>query len=290
MVKRADIEIRLLCRKDVPHSAAIARAEGWNQTESDWLALLRHSPEGCFAATSNGMPIGAVTTIRHGRKLAWIGMMLVQPEFRGRGVGKRLMRAALDHLLQAQTETVKLDATPAGLNLYNSLGFTAQLAIQRWELVSEILPQVDENSARQSVDQLRPAIHALDRMAFGANRSALADDLLDRRFIEATVATLSHTPVARGYGIARRGAVAFYLGPIVAREESVAVGVLDSLLGQLRGRRVFLDLLAHDEDRANFLVARGFALQRSLSRMSYGKLNSAATSRLIFSSAGPELG
>jgi GNAT superfamily N-acetyltransferase len=51
-----------------------------------------------------------------GEDLAWIGMMLVAQEHRGRGVGKQLMRTALDHCGRSGIAEVKLDATPAGRN------------------------------------------------------------------------------------------------------------------------------------------------------------------------------
>jgi hypothetical protein len=217
-------------------------------------------------------------------------MMLVHPEYRGHGIGSGLMRTALDHLFRTQVEAIKLDATPAGRRLYESLGFTSQLEVQRWERISEILSPAHEDFSRQSIDQLRLAIYALDRTAFGADRSPLLEHLLNRRFVEATIVKQSRPLSALGYGIARRGAAAYYIGPIIAREDSVAVRVLDSLLGRLHGRKVFIDLLAHDDNRAHLLIDRGFTMQRSLVRMSFGKPTPAATSAFIFSSAGAELG
>jgi GNAT superfamily N-acetyltransferase len=77
--------------------------------------------------------VGTVTTRAYGRTLGWIGMMVVTPAARHQGVGRALMDMALRHLREAGIPTVKLDATPAGRPLYESLGFSAEACMERWQ-------------------------------------------------------------------------------------------------------------------------------------------------------------
>ena len=53
MTEAADVEIRLLGAGDLPAAMRLKEAAGWNQTEEDWLRLLRLEPRGCFAAAEN---------------------------------------------------------------------------------------------------------------------------------------------------------------------------------------------------------------------------------------------
>ena len=85
-------------------------AAGWNQTEKDWQRLLALEPNGCFAAGKDGRLVGTTTTTTYGNDLAWIGMVLVDPQERRQGIATRLMHVAIDYL-KDKVATVKLDAT-----------------------------------------------------------------------------------------------------------------------------------------------------------------------------------
>ena len=120
---KAPSAIRLLTDGDIGAALALQQLEGWNQTVRDWSRLLQLAPTGCFAAELDGRLSGTVTTITYGGALAWIGMMLVAPEHRRRGIGTKLLSTALDYLQTAGIAAVKLDATPVGQPLYEGLGF-----------------------------------------------------------------------------------------------------------------------------------------------------------------------
>src|ERR1700733_11291194 len=113
--------VRILEASDVPQGLALSRAVGWNQTPADWALVIEMNPQGCFAMECDGTLVATTTTIRYGTELAWIGMVLTHPEFRGRGYARALMCAAVDHL--SDVATVKLDATEMGAPLYRQLGF-----------------------------------------------------------------------------------------------------------------------------------------------------------------------
>jgi len=130
------IEVRLLREADIPAALRLKELEQWNQTESDWRRLLRLQPNGCFCATIGGNVVATTTTTTYGRELAWIGMVLVDPECRRLGIATKLMHAALEYLNKAGVATVKLDATSDGRLVYEKLGFKVQSLIERWEGVA----------------------------------------------------------------------------------------------------------------------------------------------------------
>src|SRR5262245_64392456 len=105
---------------------------GWNQTQKDIDRLLVLEPDGCFAACIDGRVVGTTTTTTYGTDLAWIGMVLVDPEYRRRGIATALMRAAFDFLKERRVTTVKLDATAAGQPLYKYFGFHPESRVERW--------------------------------------------------------------------------------------------------------------------------------------------------------------
>ena len=121
---------------DVAAADGLRRAAGWNQLPSHWEMMLVLEPDGCFVATSGTRLVATVTTTTHGDRLAWIGMMLVDPEFRGRGIARRLMGAAIDSIRAKGIATIGLDATPAGMPVYSKLGFVRETSMQRWSRCS----------------------------------------------------------------------------------------------------------------------------------------------------------
>src|ERR1044072_3229757 len=111
MQRTAALETRLLFESDIPAAMELKEAAGWNQTEDDWRRLLRLEPNGCFGAVQNGRLVGTTTTTTYKYDLAWIGMVLVDPQNRRQGIAASLMEPALGYL-KGKVASVKLDATP----------------------------------------------------------------------------------------------------------------------------------------------------------------------------------
>ena len=285
MVENSAIEIRLLKHSDIAAGLRLNALARWNQIEPDWERLVRLEPDGCFSATSNGKVVGTTTTTTYGPELAWIGMVLVDPEYRRRGIAKCLMQAALEYLRQTEVATVKLDATQDGRPLYEGMGFRIESRVERWQGIARAGGRSNCTTFSGSV---LADLLALDRAAFSVDRSRLIEMLI----ADACVTPLMITGVdgsSAGYALARRGRNAVYVGPLIARTAQQAERLLDGLLEQLAGNEVYIDLNMEFENGVEILARRGFAKQRDLDRMFYGKETS-PTSRLVFAIAGPELG
>src|ERR1044072_2141876 len=124
------LEIRLLVESDIPAAMELKEAACWNQTEADWRRLLSLEPNGCFGAVKDGRLVGTTTTTIYG-ELAWIGMVLVEPQQRRQGIAAKLMNAAVEYL-EGKVETIKLDATALGQPVYEKFGFEVESEVERW--------------------------------------------------------------------------------------------------------------------------------------------------------------
>src|SRR5690625_3281089 len=116
---------------DIPFAMRLKEAAGWNQLPEDWEFLIRNGSDGNLVAMLDGQPAGTVTTLTYGERFSWIGMVLVDPQMRRRGVGTCLLEAAIERA--RRHGDVLLDATPEGKLLYETLGFVAGREIQRLE-------------------------------------------------------------------------------------------------------------------------------------------------------------
>src|SRR6478672_1599886 len=127
------IEYRKMTPGDIDAGLSLCRSAGWNQIENDWKLFLALSPDGaCVAVDEHGKVVGTVTTISYDNRFSWIGMVLVDPEKKRQGIGTHLLREAL-HVLE-HIDTVKLDATPAGREVYLKLGFVDEYMLSRMVL------------------------------------------------------------------------------------------------------------------------------------------------------------
>lgn len=278
-------EVRLLRESDISAALRLKELAQWNQTENDWLRLLRLEPNGCFCATMDGDVVGTTTTTTYRPELAWIGMVLVDPERRQLGIATKLMNVAMEYLSKTEVTTIKLDATGVGFPLYQKLGFKEESLIERWEGVAG-----PESVAGSPLDtEARRQALVLDREEFGADRSKLVEMLIDDYYIKPPIAKNLDGRLT-GYGLARHGTAAVYVGPLLATEREGAATLLDGLLSQMPGQRVYIDLNTEFDGGRRLLADRGFVKQRDLIRMSYGKESKAGSSPSIFAIAGPEVG
>ena len=85
--------MRLLTLADVAAGMRLKEAAGWNQTEADWRNVLTLAPESCFGIECDGELRATTTAICYGRELAWIGMVLTDPAYRGRGFARGFVGA-----------------------------------------------------------------------------------------------------------------------------------------------------------------------------------------------------
>lgn len=280
----SEIEIRLLFESDIPSAMGLKEAAGWNQTEADWRRLLRLEPKGCFGAIKDARLVGTTTTTIHG-ELAWIGMVLVEPQHRRQGIAAKLMNAALDYL-KDKVETIKLDATALGQPVYEKFGFRAESVVERWSGTASARRET-QSPALMDGDIVRDVLN-MDRVAFNADRARLIRALIDEACVSPVLMRAADGALS-GYALARSGTSKTYVGPVVANDPQVAEILMDRTLTALAGRDVYVDLNKECSVDASILPDRGFVKERDLIRMVKGR-ESTKTSPLVVAIAGPEVG
>ncbi len=267
-------KIRLLTPEDLPYAQSLREIVGWNQTDRDWLRLISFNPQGCFLIECDGEPAGTVTTTVYGEELAWIGMMLVHPDHRRKGLATALMEHSLQYLLEERRiPCVKLDATPAGMAVYEKLGFQVESELARWEgqTIRGHVPESDGFSGS-----------LLDQQAFGADRQ----DYL-RVLSEQSAVTL-----VRGecFGMMRNGARAHYLGPLITDSAEVGSDLARELLESPEDRLVYWDIFSTNDAARTVAKRLGFQEQRALIRMWVGSTQTVENASLQWGISGPATG
>jgi GNAT superfamily N-acetyltransferase len=277
--------------RHIPQCLALSAEAGWNQVEADWRLMLL---VGRGLGMSDGERLVATTImLPFERRFAWISMVLVAERFRRRGLATRLMRRAVDELTGSGCVPL-LDATPAGREVYQRLGFRdcwgmARFACARPVLPGAVSPDAAEHDPR--VRRLAPddwtSVLDIDRAVFGADRSGILRDLARRLPQAALVAERGGR--IRGFSFARDGRLATQLGPVVAPDGAGARALVARALTEIAGP-VFIDVPDRHATISAWLCALGFASQRPLIRMAHGRDEAFDDPRRLYAVAGPELG
>ncbi len=278
------IRIRVLTMTDIPIGMRLKEQASWNQLETDWRRLISLQPDGCFLAEWDGVPAGTVTTCRFG-PVAWIAMMLVDVAFRRKGIGRSLMVHALAALESQGVRSIRLDATPLGEPLYESLGFKAEMTLARYHgtlprnVNAPTLPNV-------LVDQVFDEILALDQAVTGTDRGRLLKALITEH--PASLRVGFDGSAVSGYVLARPGSKARQIGPCIAQSD-VAPVLLDDAACRYAGETVVLDVPTTHEPACRIVESWGLRPLRILTRMGYGPRVAEDLDRL-WASAGAEKG
>jgi GNAT superfamily N-acetyltransferase len=284
------MHLRTMTKQDIPAGLRLKDLAGWNQTAADWNRFIEASPDGCFVAEVDGNVCGTATTISYENRFAWVGMVLVDPQYRNRGMGTKLLERAIEYLDRWKIPTIKLDATPQGKPLYEKLGFATEFEIERWILKRS--PGAGARISDFSTPSLSAAqlesISRMDREVFGADRSTLLRSLHE----ESPHLTMGlwNDGALQGYTFGRRGSFADHLGPWMASGAASGGRLLEEFLVRSSREVLVVDCLKANAAAGEMLRTSGFSYSRILTRMYRGPNTHAGNPDALCAILGPEFG
>lgn len=267
----------------VPSASRLSTQAGWNQTPEDWRRLIRLAPDGVKVWVADDEIRASYSIFAMGLRVAWIGMVLVDQDFRGRGLGKTLFTRAMEDARNSCYKVLGLDATELGEPIYAKFGFQPLVSLARWQGILSF--GITATSSTRLVSGFTPAIADLDARLLGEDRSALLADLAK---YGGTFFCIEQAGEVVGYGVLRPGRSALHIGPVVATTLDGFREILAGIACAFPGREVVCDSL--DDRAAPVLSAAGLTPQRSLKRMTHPRQDRCLCGEGIWCAAGFEWG
>ena len=281
--------IRKLLHSDLPDLMRLKNQVNWNQTQSDGQFLIQGENNINFVLELENTIIGSVTGINYNNQLAWIGMMLIDKEYRGQGLSKLLLNKVINEL--EHCNCIKLDATPSGYPIYEKFAFKSENKIWRWTN-----PNVDKPTTRYKY-RIEVVTHrnikeiaSFDASVFGVNRMDLLSYLRENSGALAKVVMVMDEEEVLGFMMGRQGTNYTQIGPLSAISDEVAIALLEASLLQLIGTAVVVDVLDDKEVISTYLKQNGFTKQRPLERMYFQDCTCPGVIENYYLIAGPEFG
>ncbi|MCB1105311.1 MAG: GNAT family N-acetyltransferase [Opitutaceae bacterium] len=278
--------IRNLTPADQAGGLKLSTEASWNQNASDWQLLAATCWGRGMAVAGCGL-VGTAMVWPLSGDYAWINMVLVTPDHRGRGIARSLMENLLQEI-ENQGRIAFLDATEMGEGLYRKLGFRDGPRLLRLRRESAAT-----NAPKPTTAGLRPmrpadleAVASLDHATFGLDRRELLENFLTRCPLSAWVAESAAGQI-EGFVTARNGRLATQLGPVVARDRGQAECLLQAALQSIDGPAI-LDVPAVDTAWLEAVKAVGFVVQRGFMRMTRGEHALATDWSRYFAISGPD--
>lgn len=273
---------------DIPSGLSLCRSAGWNQLSRDWEIFLMLDPQGNrVCVQDDGNVIGTVTTIRYGHHFAWIGMVLVDPAHQRKGIGLRLLEQA-GQLLKNEN-CVKLDATPAGRQVYTNLDFEDEYELSRMFASPFHMQHVISSPAATALTaESLESVRSFDLEIFGADRMALLSWMLDGApELAFKVGERDHL---KGFCFGRSGYRYAHIGPVVANNVEVAKDLVSAALKHCGNKPVILDVSHHNDSWRGWLESVGFSALRPFIRMYRGDNLCPGIPENQYAILGPEFG
>jgi len=282
------VMLRQMQLSDVKAGMRLSTAEGWNQTEKDWKFLIANSQNICLAAEADDKVVGTTTATNYANQLAWIGMVLVDKNYRGKGISKMLLENVLEKLKQCRS--IKLDATSAGREVYKKFGFKDEYSITRMTCSSiKSSFENDENAFAQSIQSKDiKAIMEFDEIVFGANRTKLIEYLTVEYFYKASL--LKRDNKLTAFALGREGNKFHHIGPVMGKTIDDVKILISKALKEINGQQVVLDVLNDKFELINWLQSLGFTRQREFVRMYKNENPFPGLTEKYFLICGPEFG
>lgn len=231
------LTIRAMTPDDLDPCFALTQALKWPHRREDWQLALQLG-EGTVIE-EQGKLMGSAVLWRWGDRAATVGLVIIDNQQQGRGLGKQLMLAQLEKLPDVN---VRLHATEMGKGLYEKLGFVSCGEIRQHQTRAvTTLPEVVIPAGLK----LRPATVAdrdtlvtLDQQAHGMHRPALIEHLV--RDCQ-TLLLEDAAQRIQGFASLRRFGHGWAIGPVIAADFPMAQALVASLMQSLQGEFLRID-------------------------------------------------
>jgi GNAT superfamily N-acetyltransferase len=277
------LTIRDLRTTDGAAGLRLSTIANWNQIAVDWDFMLGHGWG--RGISCDGSIVGTVVVLKYPPGIGWIGMVLVDPEWRGMGLATRLMHEAIA-FCEDSGLIPALDATPDGQHVYKRLGFIDGGELVRMRRIEKRGDKAKSIGRELGMGPGEAGI-AWDRESFGHDRSVLLN-WLESAYPDLCVGRSGSDGSLEAAAWGRRGRTAVQVGPVLARSPDSARSFLADFFESEETTWV-IDVPVRRSKFIGWLHGQGFEVERPFTRMMRGRFGIDFRNHQ-YAVAGPDLG
>jgi ribosomal protein S18 acetylase RimI-like enzyme len=228
---------RTMSRDEVALAIGWAAQEGWNPGLHDAETFPAADPQGFFVGTLEGEPVASISVIKYEPGFAFLGLYIVRPDSRGRGLGWSLWQHGI---ASARGRQIGLDGVVGQQSNYRKSGFELAWRNVRYEGCGGA-PAPDDALLVDLARVPFETVCAYDNAYFPAERTAFLRAWLAQP--DAAARGWIEDGKLQGYGLIRRCRSGWKIGPLFAERERIAESLFHALCAQAGPQEpVYLDL------------------------------------------------
>ncbi|OFC78303.1 putative N-acetyltransferase YitH [Bacillus thuringiensis] len=250
-----EIRVERLSKEQIGDIVALSSYIGWDYNREEIDTVFN---SGIVYGVWNERKelIASAAIILYGEALASIGMVIVHPDYKGRGIGKIITEACVTSV-SAQTP-IMLIATDEGKPLYEKLGFRAVSYVSKYICNSYNAKDYcvrNEDYVMNYEEGDLEKIIKIDEYGFGTNRK----EFLKKRIMqsEQCVVVKDTEENIIGYGLSIQTPENKIIGPVVAKNNAMAMRMVHDLARGHNGK-LRMDVLEGKNDFMKELEVAGF--------------------------------
>ena len=249
------LELVQFDKYDVIELIKLSTSVNWDYDEHE-IRTVMSSGKIFGHKNAEGKIVSSAAIISYDTDLASIGMVIVNKEYRGLGLGKKATNKCIDSV--SKDTSIMLISTEDGKPLYENLGFITVDYVHKYLsdrykqtqmfINREItLEKYSENDFNEIVE--------LDLAAFGDKRRKFLLNRIDQS--KQCLVVRNQKGKIIGFGLSILGPINLILGPIVAPDPQTAALIIDGLALNHQGN-LRIDVPSSNDELMLFLEKSGF--------------------------------
>lgn len=257
IIDKLSISLDQLGKNDVPGLIGLSGSIGWDYDENE-IETVMATGKIFGHKNSEDKIVSSAAIIEYDTNVASLGMVIVDEEYRGMGLGKDATQKCIDSV--PCTTSILLIATEEGKPLYEKMGFVAVDSVNKFlcENYSPTTPSYISGIVIEDFNECHfNRMLMIDKNAFGDTRTKFLQKRI--RQSEKCLVAKDHNDQVIGYGAAILGPVNLILGPIVAPNFEIATLIIDSLALNHKGK-LRIDVPSGHVEFMTSLQRRGFRM------------------------------
>ena len=261
-------QVKPMTADDFQFATALANTMDWNMATEDFQFMKSLEPEGCLVALQDSERLGIATSISFSN-VGWFGNLIVEQKYRNKGIGRLLVKHAVNYLLSKGVKTVGLYAYPHLTGFYGSLGFKfdEDFVVLKTEALSDLVAETRFEEGSKEIQ----AIEKLDSQCFGGERKKLLESIILQK------SNLSYCKKENGALVGFVAATVYekmaWVGPLLCKSgrADIAVSLVKAVLNKLTGLSVYAVLPKKENFLIELFSGVGFKEDFFVSRMFLGR-------------------
>ena len=241
--------------EDLETALEWAAREGWNPGLADAPAFFAADPQGFFLGELDGRPVATASAAAYDAGFGFAGFYIVDPAYRGQGLGMALTRRALEYM---GSRVIGLDGVVAQQENYRRIGArTAFVSLRCQGRGGGQRPAGLTDLATLDPARMEALVQAYDARCFPAPRAGFLRAWVN--YPGGAALGVAGQGGLKGYGVIRPCRQGWKIGPLFADDPAVADLLYRGLAAAAGDDDLFLDVPQNNPNGVE--LARRHALE-----------------------------